>query len=51
MPLWWNWQTHSTQNAADNIHVGSSPTNGTNDISVRTIRIDRYKNQSENKSG
>ena len=29
MPLWWNWQTHSTQNAADNIHVGSSPTNGT----------------------
>ena len=26
-------------------------TNRTNDVSVRTNRTDRYKNQSENKSG
>lgn len=48
MPLWRNWQTHSTQNAAKLLHVGSSPTNGTNDVAVRTFyRTDRYKNQSE----
>ena len=45
MPMWRNWYTHSTQNAAGN-HVGSSPTIGTNDVSVRTFRTDRYKNQS-----
>ena len=28
MPMWRNWYTHSTQNAAGN-HVGSSPTIGT----------------------
>ena len=31
--------------------AGSIPAICTNDVSVRTIRIDRYKNQSENKSG
>ena len=31
--------------------TGSIPVGSTNDVSVRTIRIDRYKNQSENKSG
>ena len=29
MSVWWNWQTHSTQNAAGN-RVGSNPTTGTN---------------------
>ena len=28
MPMWRNWQTHTTQNRAGN-HVGSSPTIGT----------------------
>ena len=28
LPMWRNWYTHSTQNAARN-HVGSSPTIGT----------------------
>ena len=46
MPLWRNWYTHSTQNAAGN-HVGSSPTNGTNDVSVRTNRTELIQNQSE----
>ena len=35
MPEWRNWQTHTTQNRAGN-HVGSSPTLGTNKVSVRT---------------
>lgn len=39
------WQTHMTQNHAGN-HAGSSPTIGTNDVSVRTNRTDRYENQS-----
>ena len=30
---------------------GSSPLIRTNDVSVRTNKTDRYKNQSENKSG
>ena len=47
MPEWRNWQTHTTQNRAGN-HVGSSPTLGTNDVSVRTNRTDRYKNHSVN---
>ena len=34
-----------TQNHAGN-HVGSSPTIGTNDVSVRTNRTDRHENQS-----
>ena len=42
MPMWRNWQTHQTQNLAGN-HVGSSPTIGTNDVSVRTNKTDRYK--------
>ena len=49
MPLWRNWQTHSTQNVAKFLHVGSSPTNGTNDFSVRTNRTELIQNQSENK--
>ena len=28
MPMWRNWQTHTTQNRTGN-HVGSSPTIGT----------------------
>ena len=30
---------------------GSSPLIRTNDVSVRTNKTDKYKNQSENKSG
>ena len=48
MPSWRNWQTHMTQNHAGN-HVGSSPTDGTNDVSVRTNRTELIQNQSENK--
>ena len=29
MPLWWNWQTHLTQNQTENIRAGSSPVSGT----------------------
>ena len=50
MPLWRNWYTPSTQNAARN-HVGSSPTNGTNDVSFRINITELIQNQSENKSG
>ena len=46
MPEWRNWQTHTTQNRAGN-HVGSSPTLGTNDVSVRTKLSRRYKYHSE----
>ena len=48
MPMWRNWQTHTTQNRAGN-HVGSSPTIGTIDESVRNFEsLDRrYKDQSE----
>ena len=43
MPEWRNWQTHWIQNPAGN-HVGSSPTLGTNDVSVRTFyRTDDMK--------
>ena len=31
--------------------TGSIPVGSTNDVSVRTNKTDRYKNQSENKSG
>lgn len=47
MPLWRNWYTHSTQNAARN-HVGSSPTNGTtirvllNDKRIKSTETGRF---------
>ena len=34
-----------------NSRAGSIPAICTNDVSVRTNKTDRYKNQSENKSG
>ena len=37
MPMWRNWYTHITQNDANNIHVGSSPTIGTNDLTIPKI--------------
>ena len=36
MPMWRNWYTHSTQNAAGN-HVGSSPTIGTSEAVERLL--------------
>ena len=30
MPRWRNWLTRTTQNRVDFIHVGSTPTRGTN---------------------
>ena len=32
-PLWWNWQTHLTQNQTENIRAGSSPASGTSKFS------------------
>ena len=37
MPMWRNWQTHTTQNRAGN-HVGSSPTIGTRSQTIQVLK-------------